>query len=208
MIVIGVTGSIGMGKSTTAKMLSTEYGAPLYDADIVVADLIGPKGAAVQKVADIFPDSYNPKTEQIDRSALAKIVFADEEKRRALENILHPMVRTAQKKFLEQNVRSQYVVLDIPLLFETGGEKYVDVSIVVTASEETQYQRVINERGLDVDLFKQILEQQMPDQEKCERADYVISTNNNMDSTRKEVSAIVDKLVLLEPKAWNNHYNK
>ena len=99
-------------------------------------------------------------------------------------------------------------ILDIPLLFETGGEKYIDVSVVVTASKETQYQRVINERGLDLDLFKQILAQQMPDQEKCERADYVISTNNNMDATRKEVETIVAKLVLLEPKAWNDHYNK
>ena len=99
-------------------------------------------------------------------------------------------------------------ILDIPLLFETGGEKYVDASVVVTATKETQYQRVINERGLDTDLFKQILAQQMPDQEKCERADYVISTNNNMDSTRKEVETIVSKLVLLEPKAWNDHYNK
>ena len=99
-------------------------------------------------------------------------------------------------------------ILDIPLLFETGGEKYVDVSVVVTASKETQYQRVINERGLDADLFKQILAQQMPDQEKCERADYVISTNDNMDSTRKEVEIIVGKLVLLKPKVWNDYYNK
>jgi dephospho-CoA kinase len=99
-------------------------------------------------------------------------------------------------------------ILDIPLLFETGGEKYVDASVVVTASEETQYQRVINDRGLDADLFKQILAQQMPDREKCERADYVISTNNNMDSTKKEVETIAGKLVLLEPKAWNDYYNK
>ena len=99
-------------------------------------------------------------------------------------------------------------ILDIPLLFETGGEKYVDASVVVTASEETQYQRVINDRGLDADLFKQILDQQMPDREKCERADYVISTNNNMDSTKKAVENIAGKLVLLEPKAWNDYYNK
>ena len=193
MIVIGVTGSIGMGKSTTAKMLSTEYGAPLYDADIVVADLIGPKGAAVQKVADIFPDSYNPKTEQIDRSALAKIVFADEEKRRALENILHPMVRTAQKKFLEQNVRSQYVVLDIPLLFETDGDKNCDYTICVSAPAHIQKQRVLA-RGMSLEAFEARLSSQMPDVEKQRRADFVIQTGISFSDTLKQLKKIMLKI--------------
>jgi dephospho-CoA kinase len=193
MIVIGVTGSIGMGKSTTAKMLSTEYGAPLYDADTVVADLIGPKGAAVQKVADIFPDSYNPKTEQIDRSVLAKIVFADAEKRRALENILHPMVRAAQKKFLEQNVRSQYVVLDIPLLFETDGDKNCDYTICVSAPAHIQKQRVLA-RGMSLEAFEARLSSQMPDVEKQRRADFVIQTGISFSDTLKQLKKIMRKV--------------
>ena len=207
MLLVGLTGSIGMGKSTTASMFK-DYKFAVYNADDTVHYIYENDEIIINKIEKSFPGSKVDG--KVSRDVLKNELSKNPKRFKELESIIHPATRQYQISFIKQMIDKGRIgcILDIPLLFETGGEKYIDVSVVVTASKETQYQRVINERGLDVDLFKQILAQQMPDQEKCKRADYVISTNNNMDSTRKEVSTIVDKLVHLEPKAWNDHYNK
>ena len=207
MLLVGLTGSIGMGKSTTASMFK-DYKFAVYNADDTVHYVYENDEIIINKIDKSFPGSKVDG--RVNREVLKNELNKNPKRFKELESIIHPATRQYQISFIKQMIEGKCkgCILDIPLLFETGGEKYVDASVVVTASEETQYQRVINDRGLDADLFKQILDQQMPDREKCERADYVISTNNNMDSTKKAVENIAGKLVLLEPKAWNDYYNK
>ena len=207
MLLVGLTGSIGMGKSTTASMFKNHKFA-VYNADDTVHYIYQNDEIIINKIDKSFPGSKVDG--KVNRDVLKNELNKNPKRFKELESIIHPATRLYQISFIKQKIEEKCkgCILDIPLLFETGGEKYVDASVVVTASEETQCQRVINDRGLDADLFKQILAQQMPDREKCERADYVISTNNNMDSTKKEVETIAGKLVLLEPKAWNDYYNK
>lgn len=193
MIIIGVTGSIGTGKSTVARMLSDEYGAPVHDADAVVRALLGPHGGAVGLVAQTFPDVLDKKAKQINRGKLGKIVFEDPEKREALEAILHPMVRQAQQKFLRQHIRRKYVVLDIPLLFETGGDVNCDYTICVSVSHAIQRRRVLS-RGMDEDAFERRLATQMPDVEKRRRADFVVETGLSFSDTLKQLKKIIRKI--------------
>ncbi len=198
MIVIGITGSIGMGKSTVAKMLSSEYGAPIHDADAVVRNLIGPKGAAVSAVAKTFPESFNKKAKEIDRVKLANSVFGNDQKRKALEGILHPMVRDAQKKFLKENAQKKLVALDIPLLFETGGEKNCDYTICVSAPEDIQQKRVLA-RGMSLKAFKSRVAAQMSDAEKQRRADFVVKTEVSIADTLEQLKEVMRKIGL-EPE--------
>lgn len=193
MIVIGVTGSIGMGKSTVAKMISSEYCAPIHDADVVVRTLLGPKGAAVPIVRRTFPGSYDKKTQQIDRAKLAASVFDDDEKRETLEGILHPMVREAQQDFLRKNARRKFVVLDIPLLFETGGEINCDYTICVTAPPHIQKHRAM-ERGMSIEDFERRVTAQMPDVEKQRRADFVVKTGLSFSDTLKQLKKIMGQI--------------
>lgn len=193
MIVIGLTGSIGMGKSTVAKMISAEYGAPIHDADAVVRELLGPKGAAVPIIRQTFPESYDKKAQQIDRAKLAAAVFGDDEKRKTLEGILHPMVRAAQQDFLRKNIRRKYVVLDIPLLFETGGEVNCDYTICVTAPPHIQKQRALA-RGMTAEDFARRVAAQMPDVEKRHRADFVVQTGLSFSDTLKQIKKIMRQI--------------
>ena len=193
MIVIGITGSIGMGKSTVAEMIADEYNAPVHNADDVVRALLAPSGAAVADVAQTFPDSYDRKTKRIDRAKLAEIVFDDPEKKQALEDILHPMVRDVQKQFLQQNARRKFVVLDIPLLFETGGEVNCDYTICVTAPYHIQRQRVLA-RGMAEEEFIRRLSAQMPDEIKRQRADFVVNTGISFADTLKQIKKIMCKI--------------
>lgn len=193
MIVIGVTGSIGMGKSTVAKMLADEYNAPVHDADAVVRELLGPMGLAVAAVGGTFPESFDRKKKQIDRAKLAEIIFDDQEKREALEGILHPMVRDVQKQFLQQNARRKFAVLDIPLLFETGGEVNCDYTICVTAPYHIQMQRVMA-RGMSEEEFLRRLSGQMPDEIKRQRADFVVNTGISFADTLKQLKKIMRKI--------------
>lgn len=182
MIIIGLTGSIGMGKSTLAGMFE-RLGVPSHDSDAAVHALFHPDHEARTAIAAAFPyyeypDLYNKKTRAIDRGVLGKIVFGNQGKREELESILHPRVRESQSEFIRQNQRlgRKMVVLDIPLLFETGAEQRVDYTVVASAPAHIQRARVLARPGMTDDKFDAILARQMPDTEKCARADFVVPT--------------------------------
>ena len=195
MIVIGLTGSMGMGKTTAANMLR-DMGLSVHCSDDAVHDLLSSGGAAVLPVSRRFPSAYDKKKNAIDRKKLRDILGQDEEKIRDLEDIIHPLVVWAQNDFLrEQTTRRQKIaVLDIPLLFETGAENRVDCVICVTAPEEIQRQRVMARPGMTQEVFDFLSSRQLPDQEKRKRADFVVQTGNGLAETRKELEKIVKKL--------------
>lgn len=172
---IGLTGSIGMGKSTAARQLR-RMGIPVYDADAAVHAALAPGGAAFAAVVEAFPDSI--KNEKIDRQILGRIVFSDSAALKKLEKILHPVVRIEEKKFRARmwHQRRPIAVLDIPLLFETGGHRRVDAVAVVTAPAFVQSRRVLARPGMDRQKFRAILARQMPDRQKRPKADFVIHT--------------------------------
>ena len=207
MLLIGITGSIGMGKSTVAQMF-TEYGYGVYNADDTVHYIYENDEEVIEKVERQFPGST--KNGAVNRLALRDILNKDPDKFRDLEQIVHPVTRKYQiiyiKKLIEEGKMG--CVLDIPLLFETGGEKYVDVSVVVTASEATQQSRVVLERKVPLDIFNAIKDQQMPDRDKLKKADYIISTDNNIEDTKSEVKEVAAKIKLINPKAWNTFFNQ
>ncbi len=175
MIVIGLTGAIGMGKSLTAAMLR-RMGCAVHSADTVVHRLLGPGGGAVDPVAALFPTALRDGA--IDRKILGTLVFHNAAQRQKLEAILHPLVQEVecQKRASAQAAGRHFLVLDIPLLFETGGEKRCDVTFCVTASAAQQRTRVLARPGMTPEKFQAILAAQMPDVEKRARADYVIQT--------------------------------
>lgn len=206
MIVLGVTGSIGMGKSTVSKML-VDMGIPVHDADATVHRLLAADGAGVAPVAALFPAALAKDAagkDYIDRAALGKIVFADAEKKKALEQILHPMVQQDSAAFRADKEAEGHklVVFDIPLLFETGGENRVDAVLVVTAPADVQKARVMARPGMTEERFNHVLSQQIPDADKRARADYIVTTDISLDDTREQLKKIVDKiLVPQKPRA-------
>jgi dephospho-CoA kinase len=173
--ILGLTGSIGMGKSTAARMFR-RLGIPLHDADAAVHRLLGKGGAAVAAVGLSFPGVV--KDGAVDRRALGAQVFGDTAGLKLLESILHPLVQAEKRRFLRacRARRAKLVVLDIPLLYETGGEKTCDAVLVVTAPQFLQDQRVLSRPNMDRDRLTQIRRQQMPDAEKRRRADFVVQT--------------------------------
>jgi dephospho-CoA kinase len=175
MIVVGLTGSIGMGKSTAATLLR-RLGIPVYDADRAVHQLLARGGAAVPAVAARFPAVVRDGA--VDRATLGHIVFADPAQLRALEAILHPLVLVAQRRFLAAQARrrTRLVVLDIPLLFEAGSDRHCAAALVVSAPSFIQVQRVLRRPGMTAEKFAGIRAKQMPDREKRRRADVVIPT--------------------------------
>lgn len=175
MIILGLTGSIGMGKSTAARMLR-RMGIPVHDADASVHALMGPGGAAVPAVADAFPGVQSG--DAIDRRALGRRVFGDDAALARLERILHPRVRAAEDGFLAAagRRRCRLVVLDIPLLYETAGDRRVDGVVVVSAPRRIQELRVLARPGMTVERLDQIKARQVPDAEKRRRATWVIPT--------------------------------
>ena len=207
MLLIGVTGSIGMGKSTVAKMF-TEYGFGLYNADDTVHYIYENDEEVINKIEESFPGTKSEG--KVNRIALRDILNEEPEKFRDLEKIVHPATRRYQIVYIEKLISedSPGCILDIPLLFETGGEKYIDVSVVVTASEDKQKERVVAERKVPLEIFNSIKNQQMPDREKLKKADYIISTDQTLDETKLEVKDVVSKIKLINPKAWNAFYKK
>jgi dephospho-CoA kinase len=190
MIVLGLTGSIGMGKSTAAGMLR-RLGVPVHDADASVHRLLGPHGAAVKRVEAAFPGTAGP--EGIDRRELGRRVFGDAAALRRLEGILHPMVRQEEQRFLRHMARRRVpvVALDIPLLFESGGTRRCDAVVVVSAPAFLQRARVLGRPGMTPERFASILAKQMPDREKRRRADFVVSTGLGRRATLQRLAAIV-----------------
>lgn len=205
MIVLGITGSIGMGKSTVSRML-TDKGIPVHDADAAVHKLLGPDGAGVEPVAALFPEALKQDEvgrSYIDRPTLGRSVFADRQKKKALEDILHPMVRAESDAFKEENRKkgTPMVALDIPLLFETGGETRVDVTICVSAPRDVQRERVLARPGMTAEKFDRIVAGQLPDAEKRKRADYVIETGCDIEETKKQVQRVIDAISLKKKDA-------
>ena len=196
-----------MGKSTVAQMFK-EHGYGVYNADDAVHYIYENDEEVIEKVERQFPGST--KDGVVNRLALRDILNKDPDKFRGLEQIVHPVTRKYQiiyiKKLIEEGKTG--CVLDIPLLFETGGEKYVDVSVVVTASEATQQSRVVLERKVPLEIFNAIKDQQMPDRDKLKKADYIISTDNNIEDTKSEVKEVAAKIKLINPKAWNTFFNQ
>jgi dephospho-CoA kinase len=194
MIVFGLTGSIGMGKSTAANMLKLQ-GVPVHDSDRAVHAALLPGGAAFEEVAVTFPEAWDKKSRIIDRKALGDIVFHDKAELKRLEAILHPVAAASQKKFI-QSMKAKgkrAVVLEIPLLFETGAEARVDYTIVVTAPPAIQRRRVMARKNMTEEKFNRILESQMPDREKQARADFVVQTGLGLAATFRELRKILKK---------------
>lgn len=191
MIILGLTGSIGMGKSTTAKMFA-EMGVPVNDADAAVHALY--QGEAVAPIEAAFPGTT--KTGSVDRAELSRQLANDPSLFKTLEAIVHPLVREKERVFLQRNrdAGAPLVVLDIPLLFETKAEGRVDAVAVVTCDPEIQKERVLKRPGMTEEKFALILSRQVPDQEKRAKANYIIDTSHALDSTRSQVAAIVQTL--------------
>lgn len=194
MIVLGLTGSIGMGKSTAASMLR-RLGVPLFDADQVVHRLLAPGGAAVQAVSDEFP-GVEARAGGIDRGILGRHVFGDPAALQRLEGILHPMVAVEEKRFLSRaRARQEAIaVLDVPLLFETAGDRRCDYVLVVSAPALVQRQRVLRRPGMTPIRLAAIRQMQMPDSEKRRRADFVVMTGLGKGHTLRRLHAILTLL--------------
>ena len=193
MIVIGLTGSIGMGKSTTTAMFA-EAGVPVYDADAEVHRLYAPGGAAVAPIEAAFPGVV--KDGSVDRTALGARVLGDADALKRLEAIVHPLVGANRMGFFQAATASgaDMVVLDIPLLFETGGEKNVDAVVVVSAPADMQRERVLARPGMTTEKFEAILAKQTPDAEKRARADFVIDTGQGLEAARRQVMDVIDTM--------------
>ena len=193
MIILGLTGSIGMGKSTAAAALR-QMGIPVHDADRSVHRLMAHGGAAVGAIEAEFPAAIKAGT--VDRAVLGKRVFGDDAALQKLESILHPMVREQEKIFLRtcRALRRRIAVLDIPLLFETGGEKRCDAVIVVSAPQFLQDQRVLKRKGMTPQRLAEVKAKQMPDAEKRRRADFVVETGLGKRASRAALLKIVKKL--------------
>ena len=188
MVVIGLTGSIGMGKSTTARFFA-EAGVPVYDADQVVHRLYA--GQAAPMIEAEFPGVTN--TQGVDRHELAKRVLDDCEALRRLERIIHPLVQREELRFLNEAERAGFpiAILDIPLLFETGADRRVDAVVVATAPAEIQRARAFERAGMTEEKFQAVLAKQMPDADKRRRADFVVDTSQGFASARQQVHAIL-----------------
>lgn len=191
MITIGLTGSIGMGKSTTAEMFK-DAGVAVISADEIVHDLY--RGAAVSPIEDAFPGSTSDGA--VNRTALSEMLLADPEGFKRLEAIVHPLVRSVEEAFVD-TARAEgrdLVLIDIPLLYETGAEDRVDVVVVVSCDPDIQRQRVLARPGMTEDKFEAILARQLPDAEKRARADFVIDTGLGLAPARLQVAKIIRRL--------------
>ena len=191
MIKIALTGSIGMGKSTVAKMFEAA-GVAVFDADHVVRQLQGPGGALVERIGKLFPGTVRCGT--LDRDCLAQIVLEDPAKLAALEAIVHPAVHEWRDAFVDEHSDAPALLFEIPLLFETGGEKDFDTVVVVSAPPDVQRARVLHRRGMTQARLDSILSRQMPDEEKRRRADFVVDTGGDLSTTERQVRQILDCL--------------
>ena len=207
MLLVGLTGSIGTGKSTTATMFK-EHGFGVYNADDAVHYIYENDLNVIDKIEELFPGTR--ENNKVNRKLLRNILNEQPEKFKELESVVHPVTRQYQITYIEKLIEEKKFgcILDIPLLFETGGDRYVDASIVVIASEDKQRERVVDERQISMEIFNILKKQQMPDQEKLKKANFIISTEQNIESTKTEVENTVDQLKAIEPRAWNEFYEK
>lgn len=189
--IIGLTGSIAMGKSTVAAMFEEE-GVPVFDADAAVHLLQGPGGALLDAIEAAFPGTTGP--DGVNRQALGAAVLGDSEKLRRLESIVHPAVAQMRTAFLAQNQAKPIIVFDIPLLFEKGGASAVDHIVVVSAPADQQRARALARPGMTAEKFEHILKLQMSDADKRKKADTIIDTGRSIGDTQRQVKALVKKL--------------
>jgi dephospho-CoA kinase len=191
MFVLGLTGSIGMGKSTTAQLFRDE-GVPVYDADAAVHELY--ESDAVVPIEAAFPGTTADGV--VDRAKLSQRVVSNPDAMKTLEAIVHPLVRKAEQHFLQaaEANGAKIAVLDIPLLFETGGDNRVDAVVVVTAPHEVQRKRVLERSGMTEEKLDALLAKQMPDADKRRRADFIVDTGHGLDHARREVREILARL--------------
>lgn len=190
-LIIGLTGSIAMGKSTVGQMFIDE-GVPLFDADAAVHMLQGPGGALVATIESAFPGTTGPQG--VDRQLLGAAVLGNPEKLAKLEAIIHPAVAAMRNGFLTDNAAAPMIVFDIPLLFEKGGHASVDHVVVVSAPANAQRQRALSRPGMTTEKFEKILKLQVPDSDKRARADSVIDTGGSMQETRQQVRKLLRNL--------------
>jgi len=190
MKIIGLTGSIAMGKTETSKMVAAQN-IPVFDSDAAVHELLARNDSVIEQVGLRFPDALTGR--KIDRQRLGQNVFEDGGALEALENILHPMVKNLRDKFLldARNDHQTVVVLDIPLLFEKGYEKECDFIVVVSAAADVQRKRALERPGMTEKRFASILASQMPDKEKRRRADFIVQTDKGLDYAEKQVCQIL-----------------
>ena len=191
MLILGLTGSIGMGKSTTAKLFE-EAGVPVYDADAAVHKLY--EGEAASAIEAAFPGTTADG--KVDRAKLSARVVGDASAMKQLEQIVHPMLGTSRQKFFAdaEAAKVPVVVLDIPLLYETGGEKRVDAVVVVTTSPELQRERVLARGTMDAAKLDAIIAKQMPDAEKRKRADFIVDTSHGLEPVRAAIQHILKEV--------------
>ncbi len=206
MLVIGLTGSIGMGKSTAASRIRA-LGVPVIDADAIVHKLYTAGGAAVEPIAAAFPGTKS-QDGGIDRQKLAAALLADPSAYAKLEAIVHPLVlRTERDQMHAEAAKgADKIVLEIPLLFETGGDARVDVTIVVSAPPEVQRRRVLERPGMTAEKFEQILARQTPDEEKRRRADFVVDTSRSIPETEAQIDRIISQLSGRTGTAFAKHW--
>jgi dephospho-CoA kinase len=190
--ILGLTGSIGMGKSAVAAMFQG-LGVPVFDADNAVHELQGPGGTCVAPIERAFPGTTGP--DGVNRQKLGAAVFGNPQALRLLESIVHPEVAELRRAFLANNAEAPLVVFDIPLLFEKTGNHGLDAVLVVSASAEAQRARVLARPGMTEEKFEQILKLQVPDAEKRARADYVIDTGTSLAQTRHAVQGLVHAII-------------
>jgi len=185
--VIGLTGSIGMGKSETAKLFAAE-GVPVHDADAAVAELYGRNGAAVESLASQFPAAI--KDNSVDRAALSALVANDPAALRKLESLVHPLVAAQRQKFVAA-AKAPIILFDIPLLFETGADRDVDAIVVASAPADVQRARVLARPGMTAEKFQALKARQMDDAQKRQQAHYVVITDKGLDHAREQVKMIL-----------------
>ena len=195
MIIVGLTGSVASGKSTVAGWMR-EKGIAVHDADAAVHSLLAANGQAVTEIISTFGPNMRASEGSIDRKKLGRHVFANSADREKLESILHPLVRHHRDQFLkdQQRLGSQIVVLDVPLLYETGGDKLCDYVIVVFASEDTIRQRALSRPGMTAEKLSGILATQIPASEKCQRADFVLDTELDPGINRQHLLSWLDQI--------------
>ena len=189
--ILGLTGSIGMGKSTTAEFFR-DAGVPVWDADASVHQLYEKGGVGVRAIETLTTAAI--KDGAVDRSALRQAILDDKGLLQKIEEAIHPLVSADRQKFLEKHSEEPMIVCDIPLLFETGADEWLDAVLVVTADAEVQKQRVMDREGMTLNVFETILAKQIPDSEKRQRADYLIDTGLGLDHAQSEVLSLIERL--------------
>ena len=192
MIKVGLTGSIGMGKSTTSRLF-LKLGVPVYDADASVHKLYKKGQEGSKHIQKFFPKAITAEG-SVNRDLLSKEVVGNREKLKKLESIIHPLLIESRKLFFKKNKDSKLCVLDIPLLFETGGEGSVDFTVVVSTSYEIQRKRVLARKNMTEEKFEKILSVQISSEEKCKKADFIIDTSIDIDDAEKQVKDIIMSL--------------